>query len=259
MSTKVSAKSRINRLRNICAHWGPWICFLHFLYKVIRLPQLTIRIRTPDAQYPLLCRLGTSDLATLDQIFGEREYSCFDDLKELDLIIDCGANVGYASAYFLSHFPSARVVAVEPDLENLEMLKKNLSPYSGRFSIVRAGIWSKNVGLRVARVARVKGVMASWAITVREVEPGESADIQAVTIMELLRQGNAARIALLKIDIEGAEAAVFSVDCEPWLSLVDNMSIELHGNECRTIFLKAIARQNFEISKAGELTICRRE
>ena len=54
------------------------------------------------------------------------EYEPLDDLDDIRLVVDCGANVGYASAYFLSHFPQARVIAVEPDDQKFEALRRNL-------------------------------------------------------------------------------------------------------------------------------------
>ena len=94
------------------------------------------------SMHPLFIRHGTSDLQVFDQIFVECEYRCLDDLTQVELIIDCGANVGYSSAYFLSRFPNSRIVAVEPDPENFEMLSRNLAPYGRRVNLVHAGIWS---------------------------------------------------------------------------------------------------------------------
>jgi len=41
------------------------------------------------------------------------------------LIIDCGANIGAAAAYFSICFPAARIVAVEPDGANLDQAETN--------------------------------------------------------------------------------------------------------------------------------------
>jgi len=69
-------------------------------------------------------RRGTSDLSAFNQIFVQREYACLDDLVGVDLIVDCGAYVGYSSAYFLTQFPNSNIVAIEPDPENFSLLKK---------------------------------------------------------------------------------------------------------------------------------------
>ena len=38
-------------------------------------------------------------------------------------ILDCGANVGYTSAYLLTRFPTAFLIAIEPDPGNAEILR----------------------------------------------------------------------------------------------------------------------------------------
>jgi hypothetical protein len=83
-----------------------------------------------NAQFPLRCRPNTSDKDAFEQIFIEREYSCLDDLSNVDLVIDCGANVGYSAAYFLTRFPNCKVICVEPDFSNFKLLEKNLAPFA---------------------------------------------------------------------------------------------------------------------------------
>jgi hypothetical protein len=104
---------------------------------------------TKYAQFPLRARPKTTDRAIFWQIFGDREYRCLDELKNARLIIDCGANVGYSSAYFLTHFPSSHVIAVEPDLENFNLLRTNLAPDRGRCRLVNSAIWSKPAGVLI--------------------------------------------------------------------------------------------------------------
>src|ERR1700733_12545752 len=49
------------------------------------------------SKFRLRCRAGTSDQRVFNQIFVKREYQCLDDVASADLILDCGANVGYSS------------------------------------------------------------------------------------------------------------------------------------------------------------------
>ena len=57
------------------------------------------------------------------------------------LIIDCGANIGLSSYYFALHFPKARIIAVEPDLNNITQAKSNCQLSSVTY--IHAGIASK--------------------------------------------------------------------------------------------------------------------
>src|SRR4051812_12644684 len=84
-----------------------------------------LHLTSKHLMHSVRARHGTSDLMVFDQIFVERQYSCLDHLHDPKLIIDCGANVGYSSAYFLSRFPKCALIAVEPDPGNFSMLAIN--------------------------------------------------------------------------------------------------------------------------------------
>jgi FkbM family methyltransferase len=213
-----------------------------------------------QAVHPLAIRCDTSDLSVFRQIFVRREYGCLDDLPDVRLVIDCGANVGYSSAYFLSRFPNCRVVAVEPDPGNFAMLQRNLSPYGGRVRLVRAGVWSHTVGLVMSQDPYRDG--REWSKQVRLCRPGEEPDFEGVDIGSLLSASGCGRVSLLKMDIEGAEAVVFSDNYQPWLPSVDAIAVELHDDSCfgqaSEVFYSAIGGPGFQVSRSGELTICRR-
>lgn len=212
------------------------------------------------AGYPLRCRINSSDIHVFFQIFVEREYSCLDDVTQASFIVDCGANVGFSSAYFLSRFPVAEVVAVEPDAENFQLLSQNLLLYGNRARTIQSAIWSRPARLTISEGKYRDG--REWSRQVRPCENGE-AGFEALDIGTLLAKSGHERICVLKMDIEGAEAVVFSENYESWIDRVDNMVIELHedsmfGNPTR-VFEKAIANRGFIVSRCGELTVCKRE
>jgi FkbM family methyltransferase len=211
-----------------------------------------------DAKFPLICRSHTSDADVFTQIFIDREYACLDDLPSVDLIIDCGANVGYSAAYFLTRFPKCNVICVEPDLSNFKILEKNLEPYKERVKTIHSGIWSHSTGLKILETPYRDG--REWAVQVRESKPGEVAELQAIDIGSILKESGFDKLSILKMDIEGAEAVVFKNNYESWLPLVDNMVIELHDDtsfgQATDIVMNAIsAHKLFDVSRYGELTV----
>lgn len=210
---------------------------------------------TRYADHPLQCRAGTSDIDVFKHIYVLREYACFDDLADPGLIVDCGANVGMSTAYFLSRFPNADVVAVEPEPGNYQQLLHNTRAYGRRLHAVQAGVWSKSTGLKF--VENGFGDGRAWAVAVAEAGPGEEADLQAVSVAALLDGSGHQRIALLKIDIEGSERALFSEGAEAWLGRVDNLVIELHGRACEQAFYKAIEPYGFDVQASGGVVLCR--
>jgi FkbM family methyltransferase len=209
-----------------------------------------------QARHPLRCRPGTSDIAVFGQIFRDLEYRCLDDIGDPGLVIDCGANVGYSSAYFLSRFPNAKVIAVEPDAANFAVLEANVAPYGDRCEVLNTGLWSHPTGLVMSEQAWGDG--REWARTVRVARPREAPAMTATDVGTLLAGSGFDRISILKVDIEGSESVVFASNYESWIGKVDNMVIELHGEREREVVLGAIAAERFETSTSGELFVCKR-
>lgn len=231
----------------------------HFALQRLRnrvAPPELLTVRSRYAAFPLVCRRGTSDLDVFGQIFSHREYRCLDSVRDAGLIIDCGANVGFSSAYFLTQYPTAEVIAVEPDSGNFAALQRNLAPYGSRAKPLRAGIWWRSAGLMVTDSAYA-GDGREWARGVREATGGETPEVHAVDIGTLFDKSGHDRISILKIDIEGSEEAVFAAPC-PWLERVDNLVIELHGPSCETSFRRALDGHGFKMSTCDELVVCMR-
>lgn len=220
-----------------------------------------IHVRPKGAATAVLIRGNSSDIEVFGQIFIQQEYACLLGAKTVDFVIDAGANVGYASVFFLSHFPHCQVVAIEPDPANFAALRENLAPYGARATLHNCGIWSKPAQLTIESNLYRDG--REWTRQVRECAAGETGDVTAITIGDILRESRRDRLSLLKMDIEGAEAVVFAdPTCQDWLKRTDALAIELHDDtsfgEATTLFHQAIRDQQFQLSQSGELTICRR-
>lgn len=219
------------------------------------------RVTLPGMAHPLEFRLGTSDAWVMYQIYVEREYDCFDDGAGFDLVLDCGANAGYSSAYFLSRYPGCRVVAVEPDPGNFAMLGRNTAPYGGRATLHRAAIWPRRTSLKFSEEPYRGGM--DWSHQVVECGPGEESSVPGIDVGSLIEASGGGRVSLLKMDIEGAEALVFGDGgYESWIDRVDNIAIEIHDDTmfgpASAIFARAIEGRGFAVSHSGELTICKR-
>jgi FkbM family methyltransferase len=221
---------------------------------------LEVDIWSPLAAYPLRCRTHTSDHFAFAQVFVDLAYASVPAEQDPSLIIDCGANVGYSSAYFLTRFKQARLIALEPDAENFRCLNANLAPYGTRATCIHGALWSHSTDLRLRQPDYRDG--GYWS---RQVEEGRAEDRSAVpgfTIPALMDRAKSDRISILKIDIEGAEAVVFGSSDLSWIDRVDTIMIELHddtafGNSTM-IFHNAIAGRGFHVWHTKELTVCSR-
>jgi FkbM family methyltransferase len=187
------------------------------------------------------------------QIFVAEEYSVLRELKNVSLVLDLGANVGYSSAYFLTCFPTARVVAVEPDERNVAVCRINLTPFGSRALILHGAAWPESTRLCLSKAD--DGM--EWATRVSAPIEGGAGEVQAWDMNSLIAIAGGTTIDLLKIDIEGAELVLFGDTAKQWLPQVRNICIELHGADCEEAFFNALADFEYELEYSGELTICR--
>lgn len=202
-----------------------------------------------------------SDLHVLQQIILEEEYGFavrWIKARGLDQtalrIVDAGANVGYTSIYFLSFFPQASLLAIEPDPANFRVLEQNLS-CSGAAQVPRAlqaALLSQS-GLSVM-IDRQGGDKKDWSFTVRPSTAVEG--IPSVSVQDLLQQTGWPQIDILKIDIEGSEADVFSEQADlRYLSVVRLILIEIHDDMAdRRLIHRLLIQNGFEIEERSETT-----
>jgi FkbM family methyltransferase len=213
-------------------------------------------VRPRQLPHALKARLReSSDMSVLGEIFVDEEYSCLRDLKNVSLVLDLGANVGFSSVYFLSCFPEARLVAVEPDERNVAVCRNNLVAYGNRALLLHGAAWSESTRLRLSRGSFGDG--REWSTQVCSPAGGSAGEIQAWDVGSLIDMAGAERVDLLKVDIERAELALFGDTAKSWLPRIRNICIELHGQDCRETFFHALKDFHYELGYSGELTVCR--
>lgn len=182
-------------------------------------------------------REGTSDWMTFDQIFIDEDYDMralprFAELSRLyekmsrrgaPLIIDLGANIGLSALYFSMIWPKARIVAVEPDAENFELLRRNVAAASN-IDTIEAAAASKPGKLRIVDPDAPKNAVRTAADG-----QGNGVEVDALTIRDLLDRyiPQGCIPFIIKIDIEGAESELFSANVE-WIDEFPLMVVELH-------------------------------
>lgn len=213
------------------------------------------RVRLPGYAHPLYYRPSGSDPLVIRQVFGRRDYACALGRPDVRFVLDCGANIGCATFFLLSHYPDARAVVVEPDAANMALCRKNLEPWGDRVTFVESGVWSASVPLVVERGAFRDG--AEWSIQVRPARPGEAPDLTALTVPDLLARAGFPRADILKMDVEAAEAEVFDDRAPEWLARVGTLVIELHGPACEAAVRGALAGFRYEAARSGELSVFR--
>lgn len=212
-------------------------------------------IHPSGLDYHLEMRAFGSDVYTIRQVLVCDEHDALMSVTDVKLIVDCGANIGCASARFLSAYPEAALVAIEPDVGNFKMLERNLAPYGKRVTLYQAAVWNED-GADLACCREIYRDGLDWSKKVERAQPGEGNTV-SVTLNQALKDSGAARIDILKIDVEGAEEVIFDANCHEWLSKTRNLCIELHGRKCEDAFERALRNYSYERAQEGELVICR--
>lgn len=196
-------------------------------------------------QYPIFIRPGTADVEIIINNVIREEYGQFQPAGNPEWMIDAGAYTGDTAAYFLSRFPKLKVIALEPNPPNYEMASQNLKPYGDRAVLMKKGLWADDQNLLF------DGASTGAAIQDKGFE------IECISLPTILEQFSIARINILKMDIEGAEKAIFSSNPEAWLARVDLLIIEIHGPEITDLISRALQRSNFSMKQFRSVWYCR--
>jgi len=198
-------------------------------------------------------RYASSDIWTIRQIFIENEYKPLNDIKDVRTIIDLGANAGYSAVYFLNRYSKAKLIAVEPDPDNLAVCRKNLESFADRSMIIDSGIWSHRTGLKLVK----HGFGNEWSTQVQECRVDDQPDLMAIDLRSIIEDSEFDQVDILKIDIEGTEKIIFAEGYQPWLDRVKNLAIEIHSDEDKAVFHQAMNEYSYDLTYCGELTICK--
>lgn len=181
----------------------------------------TFNVHTSLLEHPVTLRVPSTDVSTYKQVVTREEYGV-ELAQRPTTIVDAGANIGLASAYFASRYPEARILAIEPEAQNFELLLKNTAPYPN-IQAVRAALWSESGVIGV-----VDSGTGAWGFrTEASSESLVANSVRAATLDELLDEYGFDHVDLLKMDIEGAEVEVFA-DTSEWIDRVNVVVAELH-------------------------------
>ena len=227
-----------------------------------------ISLRVPPALQPVSLRMNTSDIPTFLQVFARAEYD-IEFIQVPEYIVDLGANIGLAAAYFTGRFPEAKIICVEPNNENFKILLQNTNGYSNVITLC-AAVWHESGNLEIVESDDAGKPLGFWGTQTRAFSVEGSASITlngnivpAMTVPEIMKAANFPRIDLLKVDIEGAELELFTGDTSEWLPLIGQLVIETHDRfrpGSTAAVRSAMVRLGFEESKFGEnLSYVRRD
>lgn len=198
--------------------------------------------RFRSLRHPFAFRLNTEDKNVVLGNLIKQELLAGPLPSSAEFIVDAGGYIGDSAALFLSRYPQARCLVLEPG-SAYEWAERNLAPYGHRAMLRRAALLGSPGSFRLHE-----------ADTGSQVVPATDGELEIMSMGEILALSPAGRIDILKIDIEGAEVDLFR---EPsgWLDAVGCISVELHGAVAKEEIPKTLRRAGFKLSQHGSLTV----
>jgi FkbM family methyltransferase len=188
------------------------------------------RFRVPKYGYEFYCRLNKDDF----KVMALHEDEIIDQFrpKTGDTVVDVGAHIGLYTIIAAKRVgPTGKVIAIEPDPENCNLLKRNVELNNLTNVIIsECAAFSSNTKLKLYSPGKERGftklstVMSARALTETFL------DVDANTLDHLMVMQGIMQANWIKIDVEGAELEVLK-GATTTLSVSDDIRllIEVHN------------------------------
>lgn len=186
-------------------------------------------------------RPGTTDSKVFEEVFLDGIYARFveamPDTFEPRVLVDLGANIGLSALFLDQRLGLDRVIAVEPDAENLQILRRNLDD---NLSVPCEAIQAF-AGAEHGFAEMLDAGYGAWGLRMGQ-RTGSGIPVLPLTDIVPNVPGG----VLLKCDIEGAEQFLFPRVAD-WEELVSFIILELHLEFFTMEQLRAaLERSNYE-------------
>lgn len=239
-----------------------------------RLPQTSNQVQAynvPGYDSPIYIRNCVGDHSILWQclVMNQYDFSKYPQSKRISarytdmvnsgatpVIIDCGGNIGLSAIWFAEQFPAAKIFCVEPEESNFLMLQRNIQRFEGRVVAVKGGIWSEPGTLDIVNP---DAGPSAFRVQLQE-KPSSENTIRCYTMNELLSEANTSEPLIVKIDIEGAQADLFSKNTS-WVGHSNLIILELDDWQfpwqgTSRSFFKCLSSHPFDYLLGGESIFC---
>ena len=189
------------------------------------------------ARFQALCKANAlsldygsnkSTLYLLKAIFEEREYADYFPFYEDAVIVDVGAHYGYFSMFaHLNLGKASTIIAIEPDPNNFNLLKKNLFDQKIENVKTMNVAVSDNVGDASLYLGNSVNSTLVSDYALNE-SGGGNIKVKTTTLAQIFFDNGLSKVDFLKLDCEGAEYAIMLNSDPEWFRNVNTISMEFH-------------------------------
>jgi FkbM family methyltransferase len=199
------------------------------LYHLLKFLPVSVRDRERTVRcangITLTYRLNRGDLQSIREVFLQESYRLPFCLQPRSLV-DLGANIGITSIWFSQHYPIEKIIAIEPNPNNADILRRNLLNNKINARVIEAAIGSTDGSI----VFHLSGDSNQGTILETDEQNNRSGEMEVKMISMatvLAELDSSEEIDLVKMDIEGGEEELLSANLS-WLSRTKAMIAELH-------------------------------
>lgn len=158
-----------------------------------------------------------TELVAMEEILCDGEYDV-PLTHSPATIIDAGANIGASVLWFRSRYPSATIIALEPDPKTFRKLALTLAGLAD-VHIVEAALAAATGSANLLQAKR------TWASRLVSGSTPGAVAVRTLSLADLKDACNVDSVDLLKLDIEGTEWEVLS----DAVRLAQDVLVEVHG------------------------------
>jgi FkbM family methyltransferase len=245
------------RFQNFNDYLSPTFFMFVHLCKVIKLLRLgnptLLKINVPRYNYKLYCPINKTDF--LNSTIREEEIIEYFQPKEGDIVVDVGAHVGrYTLIASKLIGPTGKVLAIEANPTNLEMLNRNIKlNRTINVTSLNYAVYSTETKIKLYLPGEELGdTIYNTIMEDRAKKIEKFIEVNAKTLDSLLQSNDIRQVNWIKIDVEGAEFEVLKGSTNILSKSKDiSLLIEIHNlrddNNLYSAIIEFLNLYNFKI------------
>ncbi len=186
-------------------------------------PTLWLRPARLNGLRLLIDPTNWSQTLIFEEVFLRSAYDLSKVKFKPDLILDCGAHIGIFSVLAKSTFPGTRLIAYEPNPQNIQMVRSQVAGNNLDVKLVESAISVETKELLFSVSNSHNGRL------IHEGSNDANYKVQAINFPEVFKQMKPESL-LLKMDVEGEERSILPL-LVPMLPRQSALFFETHGGD----------------------------
>jgi FkbM family methyltransferase len=184
-----------------------------------------LKIHVPKDHYQYFCRIGMGDFLPGHEGHIAGRFTP----KKGDIVIDIGAHIGrYTITSSKQVGNTGKVVAIEADPENFEILKKNID-LNNLTNVLPLHYAVFSTATRIKLYEQSASAKYNSVMLTRAAKTKNYVEVNADTLDSILKHNGINQVNWIKIDVEGAEFEVLKGSTETLSGENISLFLEIHN------------------------------